>query len=62
MALSISRRSFMKCVGITAFASTTGTLMTGCAPASIVGGFGGSISLSEDGGTPLANISLTGMD
>lgn len=62
MALSISRRSFMKCVGITAFATATGTLMTGCAPASIVGGFGGSISLSEDGGTPLANISLTGMD
>lgn len=62
MALSISRRSFMKCVGITAFASATGTLMTGCSPASIVGGFGGSISLSENGGTPLANITLTGMD
>lgn len=47
MALSISRRSFMKCVGITAFATATGTLMTGCAMGSITGDFGGPFPLSE---------------
>lgn len=63
MALSISRRSFMKCVGITAFATATGTLMTGCAQGPVMGDFGGSFPLYElNDATPLLNITLTGLD
>lgn len=61
MALSISRRSFMKCVGITAFATATGTLMTGCAQGPITGNLGGANTLYDDNG-PLLNITLTGLD
>lgn len=53
MALSISRRSFMKCVGITAFATATGTLMTGCAQGPITGDFGGPFPLS-----PMVNVAV----
>lgn len=63
MALSISRRSFMKCVGITAFATATGTLMTGCSQGPVMGDFGGSFPLYElNEANPLLNITLTGLD
>lgn len=61
MALSISRRSFMKCVGITAFATATGTLMTGCAQGGIISNLGGTCILYDDNGA-LLNITLTGLD
>ena len=53
MALSISRRSFMKCVGITAFATATGTLLTGCAQGPVTGDFGGPFPLS-----PMVNVAV----
>lgn len=61
MALSISRRSFMKCVGITAFATATGTLMTGCAQGPITGSFGETSTLTA-GGNDILSVTLTGLE
>lgn len=61
MALSISRRSFMKCVGITAFATATGTLMTGCSSGPVTGDFGGSFPLYELT-EPISNITINTLE
>ena len=60
MALSISRRSFMKCVGITAFATATGTLMTGCAQGPATGEFGVAKTVTE-GAETLATITVNNL-
>lgn len=60
MALSISRRSFMKCVGITAVASATGTLLTGCAQGPATGEFGVAKTVNE-GTEVLATVTVNNL-